>query len=453
MSRYLSIISLFNFLKTMMNLKIGDTVLVTILSLGKNGEGVAEYEGKPLYIDNALPHEIVKAKIIECRKNYSRAQLIEIVQVSENRSIPECSLFGRCGGCQLMHLNYSSQLELKQQKVQSAFQQFSLQANVAPCLPSPASLRYRNKIQLPVEITEHGLQIGLYAKASHELVDVNTCLVHCSLGESIFHNVKQILQTSPNENIRHVLIKTSIHLQEVLVTLVANNDNVDIFNGIAIAIMECSPYVKGVMLNINETDSNVILGSETHLLKGNAYITEKLGDLLFHISPASFFQVNTLQAEAIYAKALELSNLNGDEIVLDAFCGVGTISLFFANHVKKVIGVECVPEAIVDANKNAHMNGIHNAEFHTALAENFIQNLSSIDVLVLNPPRKGCAINLLNAIKRLMPPKIIYISCDPETLARDLSYLATIGYKVKIVQPYDMFPQTTHVETVVFLQL
>lgn len=453
MSRYLSIISSFNFLKTMMNLKIGDTVLATVLSIGKNGEGVAEYQGLPLYIDNALPNEIVKAKITECRKTFNRAVLIEIVQASQHRNIPECSLFGRCGGCQLMHLQYSSQLQVKQQKVRNAFKNFFLQADVGPCLPSPASLGYRNKIQLPVEMTEHGLQIGLYAKASHELIDVNRCPVHCSLGESIFHKVKQILQTNPNQNLRHVLIKTSIHLQEVLVTLVSNSVNTDSFRELAIAIMQSSPHVKGVMLNVNETDSNVILGSHTHLLIGNPYISEKLGDLRFHISPASFFQVNTLQAEEIYAKALELSNLNGKETMLDAFCGVGTISLFFANHVKKVIGVECVPEAIADAKKNAQMNGIHNAEFHTALAEDFIQNLSAIDILVLNPPRKGCAASFLNAIKRLMPPKIIYISCDPDTLARDLACLASIGYKITTVQPYDMFPQTTHVETLALLQL
>lgn len=423
---------------------MNEIVIAHIVSLGKNGEGIADYQGKPLYIDGAIAGETVKAKIVEAKKTYFRAELLEILMPSADRVKPICPLFEKCGGCQIMHLQYSAQLHIKTKKVRDVFSAFQLSAEIFPCLPSPLPLGYRNKIQLPME----GNSIGLYAKSSHTVVEIDSCFVHCSLGEEIFQNIRNILKRY-QAPIRYILIKTSIHLQEVLVTLVCLNDaNLE---KIAEEIMASSPFIKGVVVNINDTYSNKILGNRYKLLKGRPYILEKLENLTFRISSASFFQVNTHQAECIYKKAVELCCLKGTETIVDAFCGVGTLSLFFARQAAKVIGIECVADAIEDAKRNAIDNEINNAEFYHAKAENFIQNLDKIDIILLNPPRKGCEMRLLEQIHKLQPKKILYISCDPLSLARDLKILTSDGYGIQTVQPYDMFPQTMHVETLTLL--
>lgn len=444
-----------------MNLSIKEELVLSIDSLGPSGEGVGHLDGYTIFVDGALPGEVVKVSLYELHKSYAKANLVEIIQPSPHRTQAICSLFGQCGGCQLMHLRYSEQLIQKQKRVENALKRIgNLDVTVEPCLPSPLELQYRNKIQLPVKQGDDGPYLGLYARSSHDLIKVDHCHIHCSIGEKIYQKIKELLPSSTIEpydtkkgtgELRCILIKSSINLGEVLVVLITKTNDVKNLQNFAEKIMSASSLIKGVVQNINAATGNSILGNQYKLICGSMYIQERLRDLYFYISPASFFQVNTYQAEKLYQKALEISCLNGDETVLDAYCGVGTLSLYFARHCKSIIGIECVPEAIKDAKENAKLNSILNATFICAYSEDYIKNIQSIDLIILNPPRKGCEKSLLERINKIRPEKIIYISCNPATLARDLAILHADGYTIEIVHPFDMFPQTTHVECLVKL--
>ncbi len=448
-----------------MNLpSINQIIQLTIHNIGHHGEGIGSYHGYTIFVEGALPGETVDVRLTQRQKRYGRGELITISKPSPDRVKPPCPFYGECGGCQLMHLSYPQQLITKQQRVKDAFQRIAKiqDVNILPCISSPLTLGYRNKIQLPVKNSENkGLLIGLYARSSHDLVPIDHCLIHCPIGEEVFKEVNALLKQSTisaydpiagTGELRHILIKSAVNAHEALVIFVTNGRASSELQQVAKQIMMHCLNVKGVVQNINTERSNVILGDTYQVLEGQSSIQERLGDLLFKISAASFFQVNPQQAEQLYAKALEFAALTGTETVLDAFCGVGTLSLFFARHAKRVIGVECVPEAIKDANENAVINEISNVSFVCAPAETYIGSLSDrVDVMILNPPRKGCAENLLDSIGILLPNTIVYISCDPATLARDISILSPFGYSVDMVQPFDMFPQTAHVECVVKL--
>lgn len=426
---------------------------VTIKRLGIHGEGIGDHHGFTVFVDGALPGETVTACIDEVRKNFARASVVSYEQTSPHRVTPPCPVFGRCGGCQLMHLDYSQQLETKRQRVVDALERIGkiFDVPVSSCVPSPSPLAYRNKIQLPV-VMDGTLRMGLYAFNSHDIVEIEKCYIHCSLGEQVFGKVKQILKADPDPSLRFVLIKTGVNTNQVLVILVTEGEGSLGLPSIAEKIMESAPEIKGVVQNIH-TAGNVVLGKTFRTLAGHSSIVDKICGLHFKVSPASFFQVNPAQAENLYQKALELCELKGDETVLDAYCGVGTLSLILASHAKQIIGVECVPEAISDAQENAKRNHVKNTVFHTAQAEDFIGTLSSIDVAVLNPPRKGCEPLFLEKLALLKPRRIVYISCDPATLARDLAILQSKGYTINTVHPFDMFPQTVHVESIAQLSI
>lgn len=424
---------------------------VTIERLGINGEGVARHEGYTVFVDGALPGEVVRVRFFERHKSYARAQIVKQLTTSPHRTAPPCPLFSRCGGCQLMHLDYSEQLEFKRQRVTDALERIGKFTNVTvlPCEPSPKSLEYRNKIQLPVDAN---MRLGLFARSTHDIIPVDHCYIHCELGEKAFQEIQKIIKKSSLVGVlRYVVIKTAVKTGQVLVILVTATG--ELLNGLAQEIMESIPEIKGVVQNINPAEGNVILSDDYKVVAGQGYIEEKLMELTFKVSPASFFQVNPAQAEKLYEKALEFTNLSGNERVLDAYCGVGTLSLVLAKHAKDVVGIECVSEAIVDAEHNARQNGFSNARFICAQTEKYISSLSAIDVAVLNPPRKGCESSVLESLARVAPKRIVYVSCDPATLARDLKYLCEKGYGIEAIQPFDMFPQTAHVETVVQLSL
>lgn len=428
-------------------------ITLDIKRLGIHGEGIGDFNGFTVFVDGALPGEIVTATIDEVRKNFARGKVVSYQQTSPHRVTPPCPVFGRCGGCQIMHLAYPQQLETKRQRVVDALERIGklFEVPVASCVPSPDPFAYRNKIQLPVVIDDR-LRMGLYAFNSHDLVEIEKCYIHCSLGEKTFAAVKQILQASPDPALRHVLIKTAVQTHQVLVILVTQGEGSSLLPSIAEQIMQAVPEVKGVVQNINTSSGNAILGKTFRTLAGHSSVVDKICGMHFKVSPASFFQVNPPQAENLYQKALEFCALKGDETVLDAYCGVGTFSLILAPHAKKVIGVECVADAIADAEDNAKRNKISNAAFTCAQAEDFIGTLEPIDVAVLNPPRKGCDPQFLDKLTLLKPSRIVYISCDPATLARDLAILKEKGYSIQSVQPFDMFPQTIHVETIASLQ-
>jgi len=424
-------------------------ITLTIKRLGIHGEGIGDHNGFTIFVDGALPGETVTAAVDEVRKNFARAKVVSYEKTSPHRVTPPCPVFGQCGGCQLMHLDYPEQLETKRQRVVDALERIGkiFDVPVASCVPSPAPLGYRNKIQLPI-ILDSTLRMGLYAFNSHDIIEIEKCYIHCPLGEKVFVQVKQILKAHPDPSFRHLIIKTAVHTNQVLVVIVTQGEGLPLLPQIAEEIMESAPEIKGVVQNIHSSSGNVILGKTFRTLAGHSYIVDKICGMHFKVSPASFFQVNPAQAENLYQKALEFCDLKGEETVLDAYCGVGTLSLILARHAKQMIGVECVPDAISDAQDNAKRNKIENAQFTCAQAEDFIGTLSQIDVAVLNPPRKGCESAFLEKLALLKPRRLVYVSCDPATLARDLAILKEKGYQVDQVQPFDMFPQTVHVESV-----
>ncbi len=437
--------------------QVNQKIDLTVQGVGIHGEGVGYWQGYTVFVDGALPGEVIEARLVDVKKSYGRAEVLSYSTRSPHRVTPPCPLFGKCGGCQIMHLDYDEQLLIKRQRVVDALERIGkfIAIEVLPCRPSPNPLGYRNKIQLPVVCSSSGIKLGLYAKSSHDLVEIERCYIHSALGEEVFHHLLRLLKPFSQKEVglRHVLIKSAIHTDQVLVVLVTKGSATQALRKIAHALMECCPKVRGVVQNINNAAGNTVLGEESHVLEGEGAIEEKICDLSFKVSPASFFQVNPFQAEELYKKALDFAQLTGEETLLDAYCGVGTLSLLFAQRAKRVVGVECVPAAIADAEENAQKNQITNVEFICDDAEHFIEKLSAVDVALLNPPRKGCAVSFLQRLVELAPRRIVYISCDPATLARDLAFLGERGFHIETVQPFDMFPQTAHVETIVSLSL
>lgn len=428
-------------------------LIIQIESLGSSGEGIGSLEGYKFFVENALPGERVKILPTLRKKNYGIGRLLEVISPSSDRIDPICPHFFSCGGCQLMHLSYEKQLFFKRQKVIDALRKIGNIQNVevSSCHPSKEKLHYRNKIQLPAQVEDQNIRFGLYEKKSHHLIPIEECKIHCSVGEKIYQKIKE--QIPIDLPIRHLLIKSSSFSQKSLIIFVSKEKANLKWRNFGKKLTETYPEIAGIIHNLHDAKENVILGRKFQLLAGSDVLEEKLGDLTFQISSASFFQVNPKQAEFLYQKALELADLEGNETVLDAYCGVGTLSLFFARKAKKVIGVEIVSSAIQNAKKNGELNKISNCSFFCDLAERFIQNLQErIDLLLINPPRKGCEGSFLEKIKDLSPKKIIYVSCDPATLARDLKIIQNFNYEICNVEPLDMFPQTAHVETIVFLR-
>ncbi|HLB52644.1 MAG TPA: 23S rRNA (uracil(1939)-C(5))-methyltransferase RlmD [Chlamydiales bacterium] len=425
---------------------------IQIHALGSLGEGVGELNGYTLFVEGALPGETATIEVIERNSRFGIGKLKEILLPSSDRIDPICPYFGSCGGCQLMHLSYPKQLQAKTQRVIDALKRIGkLDLSVLPCLPSPKKFQYRNKIQLPVQKKGNFLSLGLYKRSSHELVPIEKCHIHTELGDQIYQKIKPLIEASKIDHLRHILIKSSGHFGEALVVLVTSKKEDPQLHDLAEQILKKEPFVKGVIQNLHRGPENVILGSFYRPLAGEGSIREKICGLFFRVSPASFFQVNVSQAEALYLKALEWGELTGKEKILDAYCGVGTLSLIFAPHVKEVFGIESVPQAIVDAKENAKMNGLNNVHFICGKVEDELTKHSPFDLILINPPRKGCSPEVLKSLRKITPEKLLYISCDPATLARDLKELCQSGYHVEKVQPFDMFPQTAHVETVVLL--
>lgn len=434
--------------------KLNQVVSVDVQRIGISGEAVASFQGYTLFIEGALPPETVQARITEVKKSFGRAKLVSIDTVSPHRIEAPCPLFGRCGGCQTMHMRSNYQLEVKRARIVDALCRIAKldDVMVEPCLESPHAYSYRNKVQMPIRNGKNGLIIGFFARNSHDIVEVDVCHIHCPLGQNVYENVSSILKKSEfsaydpktgRGELCSLIIKSSTTTQQALVALVTNGSGPDALKATAEEILQSMPEIQGV----------VQIGKTYKTLAGKSSIEENILGFCFHVSSASFFQVNPLQAERLYSKVVEFCELEGHETVLDAYCGVGTLSIILSQHAKEVLGVEVVKEAIVDAKRNAKKNGIENVRFFCQKTEDFIQRIDHIDVCVLNPPRAGCKKEVLEKLGTLSCKKIIYVSCDPATLARDLGILVAFGYKVVHVQPFDMFPQTAHVETVVCLQM
>jgi len=429
--------------------RLKQRINLTINNLGLNGEGVGKWHGFTVFVDGVLPEEIIKARLFEKHKNYGRAKIEELCVRSPDRIEPLCRWFLRCGGCHLMHLKYQKQLDFKTLLVKEVLgrEYFHLVQN---CIASPLETHYRNKIILPIK---DGI-LGFYARYSNEIVPIDKCLLHLEESEKILTILKEEIKNFPNKDkLRYLLLKCATNTNEALLIFVTFEKNVPLLPEMTHRVLEKCPNVVGVLQNVNASDGNIVLGDDFYLLYGRSFIVEKIADLNIRFGASSFFQVNVKQAENIYLKAVELADIGTNDVILDAFCGVGCIALIAAKRGGKVVfGVENVKEAIDFANINANKMGITNVHFYCDDVERWFENFhDNIDIIFLNPPRQGCDKSFLEKLCSLSIKKIIYISCNPSSLARDLRLITSYNYEVKMVQPYDMFPQTAHVETVVLL--
>ena len=436
--------------------------------LTHDGAGVAKVEGYPLFVPNGLPGEKAKIKVIKVNKGYGFGRLMEITEASPYRVEPECPIYKECGGCQLQHMSYEGQLKAKEKQVSDVLQRIGKLENVKvhPVIGMENPWRYRNKAQVPIGENEGGLIGGFYQQRSHQIIDMKACIIQQERNDEVVKKVKEICningvraydEQKHKGELRHIMARYGLKSGEVMVVLVTRTNELTGKKKIIEEIAKRIPGVKSIVQNINSKRTNVIFGDETKVLWGEEVIYDSIGDIKFAISARSFYQVNPEQTKVLYDKALEYADLTGEENVIDAYCGIGTISLFLAQKARKVYGVEIVPEAIEDAKKNAELNGISNVEFAVGEAETVIpewyENGVVADVLVVDPPRKGCDDKLLQTIINMKPKKVVYVSCNPATLARDLRVLEDGGYQTVEVQPVDMFPQTMHVECVAQLIL
>ena len=445
-----------------------DYIDVVFEDLTHEGSGVAKVEGYPIFVPFGLPGEKARIKVTKINKGYAFGRLMELLEESTDRVEPPCPIYRQCGGCQLQHLSYEGQLKAKEKMVREIMARIGKLPDVPvhPVLGMTEPWNYRNKAQVPVGEMEGGLVAGFYAKRSHEIINMDECLIQVTENDDTVRTVKKIcekyrVRAYDERNhkglLRHIMVRHGQVTGEIMVVLVTRTPELPHAREIIKDIIESVPGIKSIIQNVNALKTNVILGSKTNVLWGAEVIHDYIGDVKFAISPRSFYQVNPTQTKVLYDKTLEYANLSGNETVIDAYCGIGTISLFLAQKAKKVYGVEIVPEAIEDAKKNAELNGITNVDFAVGSAETVIpawyEEGITADVLVVDPPRKGCDENLLKTIAEMKPKKVVYVSCNPATLARDLMYLEEHGYKTVEVQPVDMFPQTMHVESVAKLIL
>lgn len=436
---------------------------IEIHDIGNRGEGIGKVKDFTVFVEGGLPQDIVEVRIVKVKSSFAYGKLINVITPSPMRQEPRCEVATRCGGCQLQHFDYNAQLEYKTKKVQEVLNRIGKieDIEVKPTIGMENPYMYRNKAQFPVRKENGELKIGFFASRSHRIIDTNRCDIQHESNTEIIATVRSFLEEfnipiydeiTHTGIVRHIVTKTGFKTNEIMVCIVANGKTLP-HSDILVKRLKNIKGVTSIVLNHNTIKGNVILGSSNTVIYGKPYIRDYIGDIVFEISPLSFFQVNPIQTEILYNKALEYAGLTGNEIVWDAYCGIGTISLFLAKKAKKVYGVEVVQQAIDDAKRNAIINNIDNVEFFAGLAEEVIPakfNEEGIkaDVIVVDPPRKGCDEKLLKTIVEMEPKKIVYVSCDPATLARDLNYLQSNGYKVKEVQPVDMFAQTVGVECV-----
>ncbi|UOE94506.1 23S rRNA (uracil(1939)-C(5))-methyltransferase RlmD [Alkalihalobacillus sp. LMS39] len=448
--------------------KKNDIVEVMIEDLTHEGAGVAKIEGYALFIPKALPGERAKVKVLKVNKGYGFGKVMETIDQSDERVDPICPIYDQCGGCQLQHLSYEAQLSQKQKQVKDVLERIGklTDVKVHPTIGMENPWRYRNKAQVPVADREGGLVAGFYQQRSHEIINMDECFIQHEANDEVVQTVKSICEQygvrGYNEQthrgtLRHVVARYGLMTGETMVVLITRTAELPHKDEIIEQIRTKLPKVKSIVQNINGKKTNVIFGDKTVVLWGEPYIYDFIGDIKFAISARSFYQVNPEQTKALYDKALEYANLSGHETVIDAYCGIGTISLFLAQKAKHVYGVEIVPQAIDDAKRNAKLNHIENADFAVGEAENVIpwwyaQGIRA-DVIVVDPPRKGCDEKLLQTIIQMKPKRVVYVSCNPATLARDLRILEDGGYGTKEVQPVDMFPHTNHIENVAVLEM
>ena len=439
----------------------GEVCELLVERLGSHAEGVARVDGFTVFVPGALAGERIRARIGNVKKTYATADLAEIMAASPDRVKPRCPVYDICGGCQLQHLSYEAQLREKQRQVEDAVRHIGKidSAEIFPTIGAEP-WEYRNKMQFPVGKNRGKIAVGCFSEGSHTIVDTEACYIQRQTNNEIMNAMREAVrrfgipvydEDRHTGVLRHVMGRVSANGDAMAVLVTAKKD-LPQAKAIVKFLRERVPELVSVQQNIQSYHNNVVLGRDTKLLWGKAAIQDTIGPLSFHISPRSFFQVNTAQTKVLYEKALEFAGLRGGETVIDAYCGTGTITLFLARKASKAYGVEVIPAAIADAKKNARANHIRNVEFIVGDSARVIPRLCRNgvhpDVIVTDPPRAGCTPVVLETFVQMHPSRIVYVSCNPATLARDLALLDTLGYCAKKIQPVDMFPMTRHVETV-----
>lgn len=449
-------------------MKKDDFITLKIEDMGVDGEGIGKLEGFTFFVKDAVIGDTVEAKIMKMKKSYGYARLMKVLEPSEVRSSPRCAYARQCGGCQLQAMDYEAQLDFKAKKVWNNL----IRIGGFTDIPKPEIIgmddpwRYRNKAQFPFGTDKDGNVVtGFYAARTHNIIPCTECWLGVEenrmILEKIVSHMKKYRIPAYDEKtgkgvLRHVLIRKGFTTGEIMVCLILNGRKMKELDVLIRSLREV-PGMTSITINVNTKNTNVIMGTEMLPVWGQDYITDYIGNIQYRISPLSFYQVNPVQTKKLYETALEFADLKGDETVWDLYCGIGTISLFFAQKAGKVYGVEIVPEAIKDAKQNARLNGYANTEFFVGKAEEVLPEKYEkegiyADVIVVDPPRKGCDMAALETMVKMQPKKIVYVSCDSATLARDLRYLCGEGYEVRRVKACDMFPGTVHVETVVLIQ-
>ena len=455
-----------------------DIVTVEITDIGVSGEGIGHVDGYTLFIKDAVIGDVVEAKVMKAKKNYGYARLMKVITPSEYRVEPKCAFARRCGGCQIQEMSYNRQLVFKDQKIRGnlerigGFTKDQIDTVMQPVVGMEHPFGYRNKAQFPFGTDKEGNPItGFYAGRTHDIIANTDCALGVEQNKEILEIILQYMRENKIKSydektgkglIRHALIRYGFKTKEIMVCLVVNGKKLPKAERLIEKLIQIEDMTS-ITICPNTRRDNVIMGDSYEILWGQGYITDYIGNVKYQISPLSFYQVNPVQTEKLYGLALEYADLKGDETVWDLYCGIGTISLFLAQKAKQVYGVEIVPQAIDDAKENAKINAIDNAEFFVGKAEEVLPEYyaeyerehngetAHADVIVVDPPRKGCDETLLETIVKMQPEKVVYVSCDSATLARDLKYLCANGYEIKMCRGVDQFPQSVHVETVVLL--
>ena len=442
--------------------------IVEIIDNGFQGEGIAKIDNFTIFIPNAIKGEKIKALIVKVLSSHAFGKIMEIIEPSKERVEPDCATYKRCGGCSLRHIKYKETLKMKQNSVESLVNKtLKTPVKVLETIGMERPVYYRNKAQFPLGLDKDNIpQIGVFANRTHEIVPIEKCLIQNEeaqkVAKTVLNFIKKNNLTIYNEKtgkglFRHIVVKVGLKTKEIMCILVINGKGFNQEQELVKELTEKYPNVKTIVKNINMKNTNVILGLENINIYGDGYIKDVLGDYTFKISPLSFYQVNPVQAEKLYNIGVEKAQISKEDIVFDLYCGIGTISLFMSKYAKKVYGVEIVEQAIEDAKENAKINNIENVEFIAGDTEIILDDLINKnkiipDVIMVDPPRKGLDNTSIENILKIKPRRVVYISCNPATLVRDLAKMED-AYDIGEIQPVDMFPYTSHVECVAVLEL
>lgn len=445
----------------------GKVIRLSVRRMGINGEGIGYFQKKVVFVEGAIPGETVLARVFEANRQFARARLLRLLKPSPRRKEPPCPIYEECGGCQLQHIDYPFQLRLKRELLQEAFSRYTGLKNlpIAPTVGMDDPWRYRNKAQLPLKRIGGRVKMGMYSARSHRLIETEDCAVQHPEVNRTLDVARRVVEEldipvyderKHSGSLRHLVARIGLRTEEVQLVLVSRTSTLPREESLVKRLRENLPRLASIVLNVNPRRTSAVWGERSRVLWGAEAIREALGERIYALSAPSFFQLNPEQTVKLYDEVKRAAGLTGRETVVDAYCGVGTIGLWLAPEAGRVIGMDTVPEAVRDARENARRNGINNAEYHVGRAEEWLPRRVSEgfrpDVVIVDPPRTGLGGGLIDALIRVKVPRVIYVSCNPSTLAKDSAHLLKGGYRIRRIVPVDMFPQTSHVEAVCVME-